>query len=143
MTFVQPYLSLQGRTEEALEFYTRTMNAKVTALIRFKDSPASGDQSMMPPGSENKIMHAAFQVGDTTLLASDGECTGRAKFEGMTLALTLPDDESAERTFAELAKDGSVQMPLTETFFSSKFGMVSDRFGVPWMVLTAVKAGAI
>ncbi len=102
--------------------------------MRFKESP---DPSMLSPGSEDKVMHASFRVGEATILASDGRCTGQPGFQGISLALTVPDDAAAERRFAALADGGQVQMPLTKTFFSSRFGMVADRFGVSWMVLVA------
>lgn len=103
-------------------------------LMRFKESP---DPGMCAPGSLDKVMHMSFQIGDTTLLASDGQCTGRPSFQGFSLCLTAPDDSEAERLFASLADGGQVRMALTKTFFSSRFGMVADRFGVPWMIVVA------
>jgi PhnB protein len=137
---VQPYLFFDGRCEEALEFYRRELGAEVTALMRFKDGPAqdssaSGEGCPTPAVPPDKVMHASFRVGDATILASDGECRGKASFQGFSLALTAPDGATAERLFAALAEGGQVQMPLTQTFFSSHFGMVADRFGVAWMVL--------
>jgi PhnB protein len=89
------------------------------------------------PGTEEKVMHMSFRIGDTTLLASDGRCTGQPNFQGISLTLTVPNDAEAERLFASLADGGQVQMPLTKTFFSSRFGMVADRIGVPWMIIVA------
>jgi PhnB protein len=129
---VQPYLNFDGRCEEALDFYRRALGAEVTTLMRFKDSP---DPSMISPGSENKVMHSSFRVGDAVLLASDGRCQAKPNFQGVSLALTVPDEATAERRFAALSDGGQVQMPLTKTFFSPRFGMVADRFGVTWMVL--------
>lgn len=131
----QPYLFFDGRCEEALEFYRRALGAEVEMLMRFKDSPVPPDQGMAPPGAENKVMHAAFRIGNTKVLASDGECQGKARFQGFSLALTVPNDAEAERRFAALADGGQVQMPLTKTFFSSRFGVVADRFGVSWMIV--------
>jgi PhnB protein len=131
---VQPYLSFEGRCEEAVELYRKALGAEVTALMRFKESP---DPGMCSPGSLDKVMHMSFRIGDTTLLASDGRCTGQPNFEGISLTLTVPNDAEAERLFASLADGGQVQMPLTKTFFSSRFGMVADRFGVPWMIIVA------
>jgi PhnB protein len=131
---VQPYLNFDGRCEEALNFYRRALGAEVTMLMRFKESP---DPTMLSPGSEEKVMHASFRVGEATILASDGRCKGQPSFQGISLALTVPDDAAAERRFGALADGGQVQMPLTKTFFSSRFGMVADRFGVSWMVLVA------
>jgi PhnB protein len=128
---VQPYLHFDGRCEEALEFYRTALGAEVTMLMRFKDNPQSG---AAPPGSGDKVMHASFQVGETTVLASDGRCGGHPSFQGFSLSLTVPTDAEAEQRFANLAAGGQVQMPLTSTFFSSRFGMVVDRFGVAWMI---------
>ena len=131
---VQPYLFFDGRCEEALEFYRSALGAEVTSLHRFKDSPEPHAPGMIPPGAENKVMHASFRVGGTTVLASDGRCTGHPSFQGFSLSLTVPNDAEAERLFAALGQGGQVQMPLSKTFFSSRFGMVADRFGVSWMV---------
>jgi PhnB protein len=132
---VQSYLFFDGRCEEALEFYRKKLGAEVTMLMRFKDSPEPQQPGMVPPGSENKVMHASFRIGETTLMASDGRCLGKPNFQGFALSLTVANDAEAEHTFAALGDGGQVQMPLTKTFFSSRFGMVADRFGVSWMVL--------
>ena len=131
---VQPYLMFEGRCEEAIEFYRKALGAEVTMLMRWKDSP---DLQMCQPGAEDKVMHMSFRIGDTTLLASDGRCTGQPNFQGFSLCLTAPNDAEAERLFASLADGGQVQMPMAKTFFSSHFGMVADRFGVPWMIHVA------
>ena len=131
---VQPYLFFDGRCEEAVEFYRTTLGAEVTMLMRFKESP---DPGMCAPGAGDKVMHMSFRIGDTTLLASDGECKGQPNFQGFSLSLTAPNDAEAQRLFASLADGGQVRMPLTKTFFSSRFGMVADRFGVPWMIVVA------
>ncbi|HWG46099.1 MAG TPA: VOC family protein [Gemmataceae bacterium] len=134
---VQPYLNFDGRCEEAVEFYRRTLGAEVTMLMRFKDSPEPCDSGMVPPSSENKVMHTSFRIGETTILASDCGCQGRPSFQGISLSLTVPDETKAERLFAALGDGGQVQMPLTKTFFSPRFGMVADRFGVSWMIYVA------
>ena len=118
-----------------MQFYGRTMGAKQTMLMRFGESPEARPPGMVPPGSENKVMHASFRIGDTEVLASDGNCHGRPKFEGVSLSLTLSNVTEADRVFAALAEGGQVQMPLTETFFAPRFGMVADRFGVSWMIV--------
>jgi PhnB protein len=128
---VQPYLMYEGRCEEALAFYRGALGAEVTMLMRFKESP---DPSMVPPGAGDKVMHASFRIGETTVLASDGRCEGRPSFQGFSLSLTVPNEAEAERLFGALGDGGQVQMPLTKTFFSARFGMVADRFGVSWMV---------
>jgi PhnB protein len=134
---VQSYLFFDGRCEEALGFYGRTLGAKVEMLMRFKESPEPHPPGALPPGAEDKVMHASFRIGDTTLMASDGHAQGKPVFQGFALTLEVADDAEAERVFAALAEGGQVQAPLTKTFFSSRFGMVSDRFGVPWMVIVA------
>jgi len=132
---VQPYLMMNGRCEEALQFYREALNAEVTALIRFKDHAES--MGGLAPGTEEKILHSSFRVGDATVMASDGDCKGSAQFQGISLALTVKNDQEADEFFNKLSSGGTVQMPLTPTFFSSKFGMLVDRFGVSWLVSVA------
>ncbi|HEX3498631.1 MAG TPA: VOC family protein [Stellaceae bacterium] len=137
---VQPYLFFDGKCEEAIEFYSRTLGAKVEMLMRFKDAPPQPEGSggcTPPPGAENKVMHGSITIGATTLLLSDGQCQGKPSFQGFALSLTAPDENKAEQLFAALGDGGQVQMPLAKTFFSSRFGMVADRFGVSWMVYVA------
>ncbi len=134
---VQPYLFFDGRCEEAVAFYRKALGAEVTMQMRFKDSPEPHAPGMIPPGAENKIMHMALRIGDTTILASDGRCLGRPSFQGFALSLTVANEAEAERLFGALAEGGQVQMPLAKTFFSPRFGMVADRFGVAWMVYVA------
>jgi PhnB protein len=134
---VQPYVFFEGRCEEALDFYRRTLGAEVTMLMRFKDNPEPPPAGQLPHGAEDKVMHASFRVGDTTVLASDGRCQGSPAFQGFSLVVTVPDDAQAKRFFAALADGGQVQMPLGKTFFSSSFGMLTDRFGVLWMIIVA------
>jgi PhnB protein len=129
---VQPYLFLDGRCEEALDFYRKTLGANVEMMMRFKESP---DQTMVPPDGGDKIMHASFRIGDSTVMASDGHCLGKPTFQGFGLSLIARDEAEAERVFAALSEGGQVQQPLTKTFFSPRFGMVADRFGVTWMVI--------
>jgi PhnB protein len=128
---VQPYLFLEGRCEEALAFYRGALGAEVTMLMRFKESP---DPGMVAPGTGDKVMHASFRIGDTTVLASDGRCQGAPSFQGFALSLTVPNEAEADRLFGALGAGGQVQMPMTKTFFSPRFGVVADRFGVSWMV---------
>lgn len=134
---VQPYLFFDGRCEEAIEFYRKTLDANVTMLMRFKDSPEPPQPGMIPPGAENKVMHAEFVIGDTTLMASDGQCMGKPSFQGFSLSLSVADDAKAEQLFTAMSDGGQVQMPLAKTFFASRFGMVADRFGVSWMIIVA------
>ena len=129
---IQPYLFFNGRCDEAIDFYRAAVGADVTMLMRFKDSPEPTTH-----GAEEKVMHASLRIGNTTVLVSDGRCTGELIFQGFALSLTVADDAEAERLFAALGDGGQMQMPLAKTFFSSKFGMVADRFGVLWMVYVA------
>lgn len=131
-SIVQPYLFFDGRCEEALEFYKRALDAKVLMLVRYKENP---DPSRNPPGSDNKIMHARLSVGGSIVMASDGHCAGKPDFEGFSLSLTVSTEADADRYFNALADGGKIGMPLAKTFFSPRFGMVTDRFGVLWMVL--------
>lgn len=134
---VQPYLFFDGRCEEAVEFYRGALGAEVTMLMRFKENPEPQEGGMVPPDAGDKVMHMSFRIGNTTVLASDGRCQGQPNFHGFSLSLTVATDDEAERLFTSLADGGQVQMPLTKTFFSSRFGMVADRFGVSWMVYVA------
>ena len=136
--FIQPYLFFGGRCEEALAFYGKALGAKVDLLMRYSESPAAIPPGGLPPGFENKVMHATFHIGATTLMASDGNQAG-AKFDGFRLSLDLPTDAAADRAFAALADGGQVQMPLGKTFWSPRFGMLTDRFGVGWMISVSAK----
>ena len=130
---VQPYLFFDGRCEEALEFYRKALGAEVTALMRFKESP---DPTMACPSAQgDKVMHASFRIGGTTVMASDGRCDGPPSFKGFALSISVATEAEAERLFKALSDGGQVQMPLTKTFFSPRFGMAADRFGVSWMVI--------
>jgi len=135
--FIQPYLYFEGRCEEALEFYRSAVGAQVTVLMRWKDGPQPQQHA---PGTENKVMHAAFRIGDTEVLASDGRSQGRPTFQGFALALSTSSDAETERVFRSLAEGGQVLQELTSTFFTSHFGMLVDRFGVAWTLLTNVPA---
>ena len=133
---VQPYIFFDGKCEEALEFYKGAIGAKVDMMMRFKEAP---DQSQMQPNTGEKVMHAAFHVGTTQVLASDGHCAGKPSFQGFGLALNAKNDAEAEKLFTAVGKGGQVLEPLTKTFFASKFGMVTDKFGIMWMVMAEEK----
>ena len=129
---VQAYITFGGRCEEALEFYKKSIGAEITSLMRWKESP---DNDMKgPPGYEEKIMNASFRIGETELMADDGMGEAPAQFRGVTLAIEVADDAEAKRVFTALGEGGNVMMPLAKTFWSSSFGMLTDKFGVPWMV---------
>ena len=131
---VQPYLSFEGQAQEAIDFYKSAIGAKVDVIMHFKDAPPDM-QAQMSLESKDKVMHAAFHVGDTQVMASDGRCTGKASFSGISLTLNASSDAEAEKLFNALAQGGQVGMPMSETFFAHRFGMVADKFGVGWMVL--------
>jgi PhnB protein len=136
---VQPYLSFEGRAEEALNFYARAIGAKVGVKMRFKEAPpmevGNGCDGVTPAHSAEKIMHSEFRVGDSLIMATDGMCSGTTNFTGVSLALQVKDDAEARKVFDALAREGKVQQPLIKTFFASSFGMVADKFGVGWMVV--------
>jgi PhnB protein len=134
---IQPYLFFDGRCEEAVEFYRKALGAEVEMLMRFKDCPEPSQPGMVPAGSEKKVMHSCLRIGETRVMASDGRCLGKPNFQGFSLSLTVPNAAEADRVFAALGDGGQVQMPLNKTFFSPRFGMVADRFGVSWMVIVA------
>jgi len=131
---VQSYLFFEGRCEEALEFYRKAVGAQVTMLMRFKESPDPIPADKVPPGSDDKVMHASFNIGETMLMASDGYAKGQPTFKGFALSLNAADEAEARRLFGALSEGGQVQMPLGKTFWSPAFGMVEDRFGISWMV---------
>ena len=132
---VQPYLFFDGRCEEALEYYKTALGASVQMLMRFDESPEAPPPDKVAPGSDRKIMHASFTIGDTEVMASDGYAKGQPEFKGFSLSIRTRSEAEADRVFAALADGGQVQMPLGKTFFSPKFGMLTDRFGVAWMVM--------
>ena len=134
-TFVQPYLFFAGNCEEAVEFYRTALGAEVLMTMRFKDSPEPHQPGMVPPGAEDKIMHTSFRIGDSTIMASDGGvCGGGKSFEGFSLSLGVATEAEADRLFNALAAGGKVDMPLSRTFWSPRFGMLTDRFGMGWMI---------
>ena len=132
---VQAYLNFDGRCDEAINFYKKALGAQVDMLLRMNESPEPPPPGMVPPGSENKVMHAAFRIGETTLMASDCACSGKTAFEGFSLSIGARDEADADRIFAALSDGGEVRMPLAKTFFSPRFGVIADRFGVSWMVV--------
>ena len=133
---IQPYLFYGGRCDEAIEQYRRVLGAKVMMLMRFKDSPDPGARAA---ADGEKVMHATLQIGSSILLASDG-CEEQSSFQGFSLSLTVPTTDEAERVFADLSNGGSVQQPMAQTFFATRFGMLTDRFGVAWMIMVPAKS---
>jgi PhnB protein len=129
---VQSYLFFNGRCEEAIEFYKNTLGAKVEMLMRFKEAP--GDHKCSP-GTEEKVMHSCLRIGETAVMASDGMAQGKPEFKGFSLTINAKDKAEADRLFGALSDGGQVHQPLIETFFSPRFGMLADKFGVGWMVM--------
>jgi PhnB protein len=133
---VQTYLFFEGRCEDALDFYRRTLSAKLGPVMRFRDNPDDPDHTMFPPGAGDMIMHAEMTVGDTTVFLSDGRCGGSPNFSGFSMTLVVSQTDEAEAMFRALAETGQVRMPMQKTFFSPAFGMVADQFGLGWIIYT-------
>ena len=131
----EPYLFFEGRCDEAVDFYRKHLGAEVGTLMRNKESPEPHQPGMLPPGSENKVMHGVIKIGDSKVMVSDGRCSGKPVFQGFALTITAPDVARADKMFAALADGGQVQMALAKTFFAPRFGMVTDRFGLTWMII--------
>lgn len=132
--YVQPYLFFSGHCEEALNFYHTAVGAKIGMIMRFNESPAPLPPGILQAGFENKIMHSEFKIGESTILASDG-CDDKTKHSGFSLAIVARNESEAKRTFDGLSKGGSIQMPLSKTFWSPSYGMLTDKFGISWMVM--------
>lgn len=130
---LESYLFFEGRCDEALAFYREALRAEVTFLMRYRESP---NPEEIPPGAEDKVMHANVRIGESTLMVSDGRCQGAPDFQGFSLSLEVTDEARAQRLFSALTEGGEVRMPLGTTFWSPCFGMVRDRFGLSWMIMT-------
>lgn len=131
---VQSYLFFNGNCEEAVEFYRKALGAQVVMMMRFKDSPEPHPPGMLSPGWENKVMHTSFSIGQTVVMASDGCGTEKTSFSGFSLSLSVKTEAEADKAFAALSEGGQVRMPLTKTFWSPRFGMLQDKFGIGWMI---------
>jgi PhnB protein len=131
---IQPYIFFNGSCEQAIEFYRKALGAEVEMMMRYKESPEPPPPGRVPPGWENKIMHCSFKVGGNTIMASDGCSAEKPNFEGFSLSLSVVDEAEADRAFGALSQGGKVEMPLSKTFWSPRFGMLTDRFGIGWMV---------
>jgi PhnB protein len=132
---VTPYLFFDGRCEEAIEFYKEALGAEVEMMMRFKESPEPPPPGAVPPGSDDKIMHACMRINGAPVMASDGSCAGTSNFQGFSLSLDARDQAEADRMFWALSDGGHVQMPMGKTFFAKRFGMVADKFGIGWMII--------
>lgn len=133
---IQPYIFFGGRCEEALEFYKSALGAEVEILMHFNESPDPVPPGKLAPGFEKKVMHTTFRIGNTKIMASDG-CDEGSGFAGFSLALTVKTEADAYRAFESLSDGGKVSMPLTKTFWSPCYGMLTDKFGICWMVMVA------
>lgn len=131
---IHPYLTFSGRCDEALAFYKQAIGAEIQMVMHFNESPEPCPPDVIPPGFEKKVMHASFKIGDSIVMATDG-CDPSTRFDGFTLNLTVANIAAADHAFAALADGGQVTMPLGKTFWSPRFGMLKDRFGVSWMVM--------
>ena len=130
---IQPYLYFAGRCEEALAFYRTALGAQLGPVFHFKDSPQPFPPGTLSAGFEHKIMHASFTVGATTIMASDG-FDDKNTFSGFSLALNLPTIAEVDHAFNALAEGGQIRMPLAKTFWSPRYGVLTDRFGINWKV---------
>jgi PhnB protein len=139
-TPIQPYLMFGGRCQEALDFYSKALGAQVDMLMLFKDSPDPVPPGMLAPGFENKVMHCSFRIGGNTIMASDG-CSAASGFIGFSLSYSVQTEADADRIFNALSDGGKVQMPLSKTFWSPRFGMLTDRFGIGWMIMVPGEQG--
>jgi PhnB protein len=137
---VQPYLFFRGRCEEAINFYSATLGAEVLMMMRFKENPDKPGHQSVPKELDEKIMHASLRIAGSEIMMSDGMKTGPLDFECMSLSLAVSNEAEADRLFEALAQDGAVQMPMGPTFFAKRFGAVSDKFGVSWMIMMPTQA---
>ena len=137
---IQPYLFFRGRCEEAINFYKATLGAEILMMLRFKDNPDKPGPDKVPAALDERIMHASLRIAGSEIMMSDGMKSGPLDFQCISLSLSVPNEAEADRLFNALAKDGAVQMPLGKTFFSPRFGAVSDKFGVSWMVIAQPKS---
>lgn len=128
---VTPYLMLDGRAQEAIDFYRQAVGATVGMLMRFKEAP----EGSCAPGSEEKVMHASITVGSSVLMLTDGYNKGNPEFKGISLSLSADDEAQADTLFAALSAGGKVDVPMNKTFFARKFAVVTDKFGVSWMII--------
>jgi PhnB protein len=128
---LNPHLSFSGQCEEAFKFYEQSIGGKIEFIMTYGDSPVA---AQAPPGWAEKVMHATIRVAGQTLMGGDAPPDHFQKPQGFALAISLNDAAEAERMFNQLAEGGSVQMRLEKTFWAERFGMLTDRFGVPWMI---------
>jgi PhnB protein len=134
MPKLDSYLFFDGNCADAMRFYERVTGGKLIMMMKYSETPPGPPEQRCPPGSEDRIMHAALDIGGRTLMASDTPQGMFKPMQGFAQSLTFDSPEEAKRSFDLLADGGAVTMPFAPTFFSKGFGMVTDRFGTPWMV---------
>ena len=137
---IQPYLFFNGACEQAVEFYKKALGAEVLMMMRYKECPEPMPPDRVPPGFENKIMHTSLRIGQTIVMASDGCSADKPKFEGFSLSIAVSSEAEVDRLFKGLSDGGKVEMPPMKTFWSPRFGMLTDRFGIGWMISVATDA---
>src|SRR5579872_6628405 len=128
---LNPYLAFNGQCEEAFKFYEKCLGGKIIAKMTYGDTPMA-DQT--PPDWRGKIAHMRLSVGDKLLMGSDAPPPRFEAMKGMSVTLGIDDPAEAERVFHALAENGTVGMPIQETFWARRFGMLVDQFGTPWMI---------
>lgn len=128
---VTPHLPFPGNCEEALQFYEKALGAKTLRILTYAETPMA---SHVPPDWGKKIVHGRFQVGDTFVMVVDAGPDHYQAPKGISLTLSIDEPQEAERVFNALAEGGSIGMPIQETFWAHRFGVVTDRFAIPWMV---------
>src|SRR3569832_1454200 len=131
MPMLDSYIFFDGTCAAAMRFYERVTGGKLTAMLKYSESP---DPKTCPPGSDDRIMHASLVIDGRNLMASDSPAGQHKPMQGFSLALYYDNPEEGKRKFDMLADGGSVVMPFGPTFWAKGFGMVTDKFGTPWMV---------
>ena len=128
---LNPYLIFSGKCEEAFKFYEKCLGGKIEAMMTHAGTPM---EAHVPPEWRNKILHARMVVGDDVLMGSDAPPDRYEEPKGFSVSLQMKNPAEAERIFHALAENGAVRMPIQQTFWAARFGMLVDRFGVPWMI---------
>jgi PhnB protein len=125
------YLNFNGQCAAAFKFYERCLGGKIVTMMTFADSPLA-DQT--PPDRRDAILHATLMVGDAVLMGADGPPEYFEKPQGFSVTISIDDPLEADRIFHALAENGTVRMPIQQTFWATRFGMLVDQFGIPWMI---------
>lgn len=133
MNQLQPYLFFGGRCEEAVRFYERVLGAKVEMMMKFSDSPDAPPPGMIAPGFEHKVMHSSLSIGDSVLMCSDGS-NEQETSRNVSLSLSCRSNDEVDELYARLSDGGKQDMPPGKTFWSPYFGMLTDKFGIGWML---------